>query len=262
MEPKKSNEPAVKAREALDLLFRQARGLPELLPRSYTTNPVERSYEPVEGGDPDAIQEYAWLVCKHVENLNSLVRLHAKNLRPISERRFNWPILKSLHPQFSDDENQILTTLRVGRKSGRNLDRHSKWSPHGKIPQFVDELLWWADHCRQNPASNNGRAIIIPTSVYDRYETPPFVSMLRAHLEPREAEAARLDVLSKDCIEEWRGFMGALLTDCFNDRHCAKFLSDALVKAKSRKQKHGYSRARTHLLPKVLRRLNALAGVK
>ena len=130
---KYKNEPSIKAAEALEQLFRQAQGLPRLpQPNDYTIAPAAPTYKPVAGGDPDAMLEYAWLVCKHVENLNSLIELHQKHLLPVSRKRFNWPILKSPHPFFSQDEQKILSTLDVGKKSGRNLDKYSKWPPHGK----------------------------------------------------------------------------------------------------------------------------------
>ena len=167
-----------------------------------------------------------------------MIELHQKHLLPVSRKRFNWPILKSPHPFFSQDEQKILSTLDVGKKSGRNLDKYSKWPPHGKIARLIDELLWWADYCKQKPA-RSGPVIILPSrSIYDDADYP-LVATLRKHLEPRELEVARLEPLDKNSREEWGEFMRALLNDCFNDRHCAEFLARGFVTAESRKQEHG-----------------------
>src|ERR1035437_8123825 len=115
------SEPSVNARDALDQLFLQARGLPGLPPhRTYTRETYLRApdYEPVAGGDPDAIMEYAMLVCDHVKNLNLLVESHKKLLLPAFRARFTWPILKSTHPHLSQDERKIIPPNELGRDTG------------------------------------------------------------------------------------------------------------------------------------------------
>jgi len=260
---KYQNEPSIKAAEALGQLFRQAQGLPGLeTPNSYTLAPAAPTYKPVVGGDPDAIQAYARLVCKHVENLNSLIGSHTKHLLPVSRTRFTWPILKSEHPVLSQDEDDILTMLEVGKETGRYFDRFSKWKPDGEIALLVDELLCWADYCKRESKRNKEPVIIVPRTIYDRFEDHPLIAKLRKHLEPCELEVARLKPLERNSVAEWVEFVRALLDDCFNDRHCAKFLASGFVFAESREQKHGFSRAKSYLVSKVLKRLKALAGDK
>jgi hypothetical protein len=252
---------AITAREAFDQLFQQALGLPP--PNSYNTAPA---YMPVKGGDPVAIQEYARLVCEHVENLNSLITSHRRNLLPVSQTRFTWHVLKSKHPYYSEDHKEILTALDVGSAASRHLDAYCKYKPAGNIAWFVDELLWWKDACTRNltpkPSWYPAFAIQNPYRCDDDCCDHPIVARLRKHLEPRESDAARLKLLDKNSVKEWANFIRSLLHDCFADRRCAEFLSRIFVPAKSRKQQHGYSRAKSHLVPKVIKRLNALVGVK
>jgi hypothetical protein len=264
MNSKKSNEPFIEARAALNWLFLQAQGKPELLPRSYTAAPAAPAYKPVEGGDPDAIQAYARLVCQHVENLNSLVGSHKQFLMPVFRERFTWPILKSTHPHFSQNEKEIIPADELGKETGKHLASYCRYKSSGKIAWLVDELFWWADFCHQQ----HSLKFLVMQDIYsadlagNQFLYHPLVAMLRTHLKPRESEVARLESLSKNSIAEWDKFMRALLEDCFNDRHCAEFLSDVFVTAKSRAQKKGRGYAKEYLARKICNRLKALAGVK
>jgi hypothetical protein len=100
------------------------------------------------GGDPIAIQEYAKLVCEHVERLNCLVESYKKHLLPVSRKRFTWPILKSKNPKLSQDEKKMLAELEVTEGTGRHCDQYSKWTLGGPIAYLVDELLSWVEACK------------------------------------------------------------------------------------------------------------------
>jgi hypothetical protein len=208
---KHQNEPSIKAAEALGQLFRQAQGLPGLeTPNSYTLAPAAPAYKPVEGGDPDAIQEYARLVCEHVEKLNSLITSHRRNLLAVSQTRFTWPILKSIHPYFSENQKEILFALDVGGAINQHLAVYCRYKAGGRIAWLVDELLEWANYCKRTSATS-GPVIILPSrSIYDDDADYPLVATLRKHLEPRELEVARLESLSKNSREEWGKFMRGL----------------------------------------------------
>ena len=265
---KQLDSPAFNARQAFDDLFLQAQGLPWRLKTGWGL--VYAKAKP--GGDPIAIQEYAKLVCEHVEKLNFLIESHKKHLLPVSQKRFTWPILKSEHPHFSQDEKKILNALEVGKGTGRFFDKYSKWKPGGLIAYLVDELLSWVEACKdkgkyfytttimRKPRLLRGSAVEL---LYDRDSPHTVVARLRKHLAKHQKAAASLKPLTQDSINEWEKFFTALLTDCFKDARCAQLLSKVFVKAESRKKKEGrYGVAKQHLIRKVCERLRAFAGVK
>ncbi len=199
------DSPAYIARQALDDLFLQALGLPRLLKRGWGLDYAK----PIAGGDPIAIQEYAKLVCEHVEKLNSLVESHKKHLLLVSRKRFTWPILKSKNPRLSQDEKKILRELEVTDETGRYCDQNSKWKPSGPTAYLVDELLSWVDACKKSGNdlyviggrfmrlsaveclyTYDGRSRIGRRHHY--HASHPVIAALRPHLKPRERIAAKL----------------------------------------------------------------------
>ena len=265
-----TTEPELTASRALESLFLKSIGEDWQPLFSAKPNNYLADVAPFAVGQATAILAYANLIHLHVEKLNSLVETHREFLLPYSQTCFNWPVLKSEHPAFSDDEKRILKTLEVGKKSGRFFDGFSKWKPAGtRIGFFVDELLKWADTCKHGPSTK-------PIYLFGRDQNPlarlyhcdendcphPIIARLRKHLVPHEKAAARLKPLSKDSISEWENFVAGIIKACFQDPHSAQFLSRLFVAAKSRKQPKGFSRAETYLVSKVRDRMKALAGVK
>jgi hypothetical protein len=145
MNSKKSNEPFIEARAALDLLFRQAQGLPP--PRSYTPAPA---YKPVTGGDPAAIEAYAHLVREHVEKLNSLIATHRDLLLPYSQKCFNWPVRLAKRKPFGDDADNIIRKLHVGAETIAN-DPNARFNPNGKFGRIAMSVLERIEHCKTTP---------------------------------------------------------------------------------------------------------------
>jgi hypothetical protein len=250
---KNQNEPAVKAREALEQLFLQAQGIEWRGRYEAALSDVK----PVEGGDAAALEAYSRLVCEHVENLNSLVESHTKHFLPVSRTRFTWPILKSEHPLFSQDENEIFTLLQVGKGTGRYFDRISKWKPSGKIALLVDELLWWVDACKQKPTLKQNYFAWQNLYFCNEENCPhPVIARLRKHLQRREKSAARLKSLDRKSVEAWEELFVALLNDSFKDASCATFLR--LNFAAESKDTTG--KAREYIIRKVCARLITFAG--
>jgi hypothetical protein len=141
------NQPSTKAREALDQLFRQAKGEGELgsellLLRSYsaTSTPRTPAYKPVVGGDPDAIREYAKLVREHVEKLNSLIATHRDLLLPYSQKCFNWPVRVAKRKPFRDDADDIIRKLEIGKETIAN-DPNARFDPTRKFGNVALNLI-------------------------------------------------------------------------------------------------------------------------
>lgn len=131
-------EPVMRARIALHDLWLLTQGIRE-------------RYFCVRGSKPSRahVQEYAKIVCEHVERLNKLITSRRRELRSIAREQFAWPVLKSLHPAFSQDERIILRNLQVGRAVGRFLDSGCKWKQQGGIACLVGLLLNWVDRARR-----------------------------------------------------------------------------------------------------------------
>src|SRR5674476_349766 len=167
---KYNHEPASNAATALEQLFCQAQGLRSWPTRTYSPVPAAPTYKPVAGGDPVAIQTYARLICEHVKNLNSLIGTHKKHLLPVSQMRVTWPILKSKHPHFSEDEKTILNALDVGSTTDRHLATYCRYKPAGKIARLVDELVWWIDVLKLHPFQK----VLVLQNLYTCDEEPYF----------------------------------------------------------------------------------------
>ena len=248
-------KPANKAREALDQLFRQAQGIEGRGRYEAALSDVK----PVEGGDAAALEAYSRLVCEHVENLTSLVESHTKHLLPVSRKRFTWPILRSEHPLFSQDENEIFKMLQVGKGKGRYFDRFSKWKLSGKIPLLVDELIWWADACKQKPTLKQNWFSWQSIYFCNKENCPhPVVARMRRHLQRHQKSAARLKSLDQESVEAWERLFVALLKDCFKDSSCATFLRLNFAA----RSKDSPGKAKEYLIRKVSERLKTFAGIK
>lgn len=261
-----SNKLALKARQAIDDLLLQARGIACLTDGWSPTKPTAAEARL-------AIVEYAILVCAHVEKLNSLIETRREDLLPVSRKRFTWPILKSAHPLLCQNEEIIIPMLEVGKGTGRYMDRFSKWKPDGKMAYLTDELLYWIAACKSplGPViySPRGRELAMTTGIASLYTCDgafcnhPLLALLRRHLMKRERIARELSPLAKDSVEAWVKFVGDLLNDCFKDEDCASHLIRSYVPVGSRtNQKSGHGRAKEFLIRKVCDRLKSFAGVK
>jgi hypothetical protein len=267
--------PADRARKALDDLYNQVIGLTPLpsglirQPLSLPSGSLRRHLPVRKGPDPVATFEYAKLLCDHIEKLNALIPSHRELLLPLSRTRFNWPVLKSTHPKLSEDENEILRSLELGKRTGRYFDKISKWAPDGGISHLVDELIRWARACKHPPGmsifSAGGGRLRQAEGIdllYERdecYCPYPVIARLRPQLQPYEKAAAVLESLSKSSCKDWEHLFEVLLTDCFKDRGCADFLRSTFVKAQSRRI---ISTSKEYLIRKVCERLRTFAGLK
>ena len=260
-----SEEPATRARLALNDLFLQAQGK-EWRGRYYAAEVGDA--KPVEPQESVAMLDYASLVCENVERLNSLISSHRALLLPFSKTRISWPILKSRHPHLSEDEQKILTHLQVGEESGRYLDQHCKWKPGGRVAMLAEELIRYVDDCsrrralryalKKNPPGG------WPGFAYAQLEPRlPFQSELFARpLDKRSYEqaAARLGPFGQSSIGSWERLIVDMLKSCFDDARCAEFLIRSFVSAPTKRKSPG--RAKQHLIRRIGARLKSLAGVK
>jgi hypothetical protein len=256
--------PAYRAGRALDDLFCQCLGVEW---RSVWRR--SEDLKPVSGGDPSAIKDYAKLICKHVEQLNSLVESHREQLLPVSRERLSWPVLMSGHPVLSQDEKTILAVLEVGKGTGRYFDRFSKWPLKGRIACLVDELLLWVNACKNPPGTEWHFPRKGPIRIFGgmdclyasdgQYCPHPILARLRRQLSPREKDTKRLKPLDGGSFDEWEEFFDAMLEDFFGHPDSAWFMRRFFVTAKSR---NSLGLAKGHVKRGVRARLRALTGTK
>jgi hypothetical protein len=233
MNSKKSNEPFIEARAALDLLFRQARGLPELefSPRSYLAAPTPRAaaYEPVEGGDPDAILKYVWLVREHVANLNSLLATHREFLLPISRNCFSWPMLISKQKKFGDDPDEIIEASQVGTETIAD-DSKAKFNPKGKFGRIAMDVLARIEHRRIEPVVSHPPIIIGTHSDFSWAHSARTLPIF-----PRYRPAPAWSTENTDC-KKWRQVINQVLDEDLRDANQAAYYR-SLITANSHKQR-------------------------
>jgi hypothetical protein len=222
----------------------------------------------VRNAHPRSVLLYAQIVCDHVERLNELIPTHREYLKSLSRKRVTWPILKSPHPYLSQNEKQVFIELDIGKSIGVPINSHCKWKLEGSIAELVEELRAWVGACKKKGKQSfswRGRIHTLSSLEYLYYSEPefcphPVISNLREHLSRFETSAAKLADLSCDSVECWVKLTTNVIEECFDDPHCATFLSRTFVTAKSRKQQSGYGLAKQNLIGRIRKRLESLAG--
>ena len=203
---------------ALAELFNLAQGLPSSV-RSYLQPPP---YEAIAGGDANAMQMYAMLVCDHVKNLNSLIQSHAQFLQPYSRTCFSWPIRIAKRKPFGDDADEIIRVLQVGKDTIAD-DPASRFNPTSKFGKVAWELIQRIEREKTN-------ARIVGCAFFNT-PTPSWAIAARA-LPPFSRKA------SSAIREKWQTVVEQVLEEDFLDPvQAASYISLITARSHSHRRK-------------------------
>jgi len=143
------DQPAYKARNALDQLFLEAQGI-EWRDRNKA---ALRDCKQVTGGDAAALEAYSHIVCEHVRKLNSLT--NDKNLLskllPHSRTCLAWPVRISRRKVFGEDADELISRLEVGKDTIAG-DPAARFNPKSKFGKLAWEIIARIEQCRNTPA--------------------------------------------------------------------------------------------------------------
>jgi len=92
--------------------------------------------------NPDALQLLAKGAIALVRRLNQFARYkpQVEALRPLTRLMEVWPVLKSKHARFSQNEADYFGPLQLGEDLERNFSEDAKWSPDSLAAQFWEEI--------------------------------------------------------------------------------------------------------------------------
>lgn len=79
-------------------------------------------------GNGKALWQFANLACQVVEGLNEIARSNPDAIKPFARHLARWPMMRSTHPLNCDDDG-LLEKIELGKSSGVQLDKYSKWKP-------------------------------------------------------------------------------------------------------------------------------------
>ena len=184
-------------------------------------------------GNPDAVAQLVRQTIEGCRVLKQLAETKPQLLRPYTRRCWQWPILKSLHPQLSDDHDRILKTLELGEDTPLEISSGARWvndAAH-KIAFHLLNDLWLCQRIER------------------RKEEPPV---------PLGDLVDRLPPFNKDTALAWWKIAEQWLLFSYPEPESVAEL-DALVTAKTHRLSPG--RRRERILEKIQKRFLALARI-
>jgi len=116
-------------------------------------NLINVLFQLVEDKNQEAASAVAELLQKGVGQLSQVAKNNPELLRPVAQKSWNWPVMKSTHPLLSDDD--FLGNLTLGRDAPFYFDNRSKWR-FDDFTRIAFSLLIWVWKARKE---NRGRFV-------------------------------------------------------------------------------------------------------
>jgi hypothetical protein len=107
-----------------------------------------------ERGNRDAATAFAMITVRLVGKLNALADSTPDALKSFARSQISWPVLKSPHRHFTQQEDDYFRALGVGQDAPWKTDESADWSPHDPAGKLAVEI------CRElNDVQRNWRFI-------------------------------------------------------------------------------------------------------
>jgi hypothetical protein len=109
---------------------------------------LNRVFKLAEQGNIRAADRLAQIVCRWCDKMNNLARSKPELFRPRARQCWKWPVMKSLHPGLSDDDELILKNLELGKETHLELDKSARWKLD-EAAEHASSLLFYIFQVRK-----------------------------------------------------------------------------------------------------------------
>jgi hypothetical protein len=102
---------------------------------------------------PNAIEALAALALDTAKTLNRLAlnESHTSRLRGFARKQIAWPVFKSPHRYFSQEESLYFNALEVGADDPRKIEQFARWNPNDEAGKLALESYDEINRARQYP---------------------------------------------------------------------------------------------------------------
>src|ERR1035437_7936884 len=110
-----------------------------------------------KSGDSMSAQELAHIAIEAALALTDIAKTKPEILRPYSQRRNGWPVIKMKRQELTDEEKTLFDKLQIGAQSLIELDSATakwKWDDAGRI---ANGLLFFIQRSRTDQLFNYGQ---------------------------------------------------------------------------------------------------------
>ena len=98
-------------------------------------------------GSRDAAEQCAKVLCFAVNVMNDLRLKHPKLFQSLVRQSDRWPVLKSTHPRF--DDNEIALMQDLGKDLTPFFDSSTKWNPQDPVTKVAIEIYEHVERMRE-----------------------------------------------------------------------------------------------------------------
>jgi hypothetical protein len=98
-------------------------------------------------GSRDAAEQCAKVLCFAVNVMNDLRLKHPKLFQSLVRQSDRWPVLKSTHPRFDDNESELMQDL--GKGLTPFFDSSTKWNPQDPVTEVAIEIYEHVERMRE-----------------------------------------------------------------------------------------------------------------
>jgi hypothetical protein len=130
----------------------------------------------VQEGYADAIEVLASLALDTVKALNELAlnQSYTSGFRPFARNQITWPVFKSPHTAFGEQESDYFKALEVGADHPWKIEQFAKWDPEDEAGKLAVESYDEINRARRLPTLIFLQGAACPTWKRSALELPPF----------------------------------------------------------------------------------------